>query len=267
MSARRLRGELAAPDVATTLDERSIVVVPIGAVEQHGPHLPLSTDTIVVEAYAEALAREIGERLGLWFLPTLAVSKSNEHAWATGTVWLGPETVLAIVRDLGRSLRTLRARKVVFLNGHGGNTSLLDVACRELRLHEGLETFLVHPFLPADHGGAGDPGERQMGIHGGVSETSLLLHLRPDLVRLERAEPALPVVLDGFRHVRFGGAVGFGWLANDFHPSGVIGDPTLASAERGAAEFADGLRFLIEAFEEIARFSFVIPSERPDARH
>ncbi|MFM7535530.1 MAG: creatininase family protein [Acidimicrobiales bacterium] len=267
MSARRLLGDLAAPDVAAALHERSIVVVPIGAVEQHGPHLPLATDTIVVEAYAEALAGQVGERLDLWFLPPLAISKSNEHAWAPGTVWLGPETVLAILRDIGRSLRMLPTRKVVFLNGHGGNTSLLDVACRELRLHDGLQTFLVHPFLPADHGGAGDPAEHGMGIHGGVSETSLLLHLRPELVHLDRAAPALPVVLDGFRHLRFGGPVGFGWLSDDLHPSGVIGDPTLASAERGAAEFAAGLQFLVEAFEEIARFSFVIPSEQPDARH
>ncbi len=166
------------------LSESSIVILPLGAVEHHGPHLPMSTDLVMVDEIAGAVVDEYGDELDLWLLPALPFTKSNEHAWAAGTVWLSPETLLAVLRDIGRSLATLPARRLVFLNGHGGNTSLLDVACRELRIEHDLLTFLLHPSLPADHGGdhgADDP-DAGFGIHGGASETSMLLYLRPDLV-------------------------------------------------------------------------------------
>ena len=135
-----------------------MLILPIGAMEQHGPHLPLATDLLVIDAFADAVVAEAGGALDLWRLPSLAFSKSNEHAWAAGTVWLSPETLLAVIRDIGRSLSTLAARKLVLLNGHGGNTGLLNVVCRELRLAFGFQTFLLHASLPADHGGDEHPG-------------------------------------------------------------------------------------------------------------
>lgn len=245
------------------MTESSVIIQPIGAVEQHGPHLPLSTDLHVVDEFARAVVDEFGEALDLWLLPPLPYSKSNEHAWAAGTVWLSPETVLAVMRDIGRSLASLPARRIVLLNGHGGNTSLLDVVCRELRLSHGFLTFLLHPSLPADHGGAGHPAEGGMGIHGGVGETSVMMHLRPDLVHMEHAVTNLPTWLERNTHVRFGGSVGFGWLSDDFGPSGVIGDATLATAELGKVMFEDGVAFLGEALAEIAAFSF--PDRNDDA--
>jgi creatinine amidohydrolase len=259
-ASHRNLGHLAAPDIADALSANSILVLPIGAIEQHGPHLPLATDLLVVDAHADDLIARVGDEFDLWRLPTLAVSKSNEHAWSPGTLWLSPETMLATLRDLGRSIATLGTVSVMLLNGHGGNTALLDVACRELRLEYGLRTFLVHPFLPADHGGEGDAGERGLGIHGGVSETSVMLHLHPELVHVDRMVPAVPSFLEEFRHVRFGGTVGFGWTSDDFDSGGVIGDPTLASAERGAREFDRAASYLAEVTGEIARFRF--PKER-----
>lgn len=254
--AGRSLAHLTAEESAQRIGPGSIILLPIGAVEQHGPHLPLSTDLVLVDAFADELVRRHGDSLDLWRLPTLPFSKSNEHAWAPGTLWLGPETLLAVLRDLGRSLQTLASRKLVFLNGHGGNTSLLDVACRELRLAHGLETFLVHPVLPADHGGAGDPAERGLGIHGGVDETSLMLHLRPDLVDMSLAIAELPVFLDGFEHLRFGGSASFGWSSDDLSGCGVIGDPTLASAVHGQRAFEAGIGYLAEVLDEIRRFRF-----------
>lgn len=256
LPSTRLLGHVAATDVADVIGPESILMLPIGAIEQHGPHLPLATDLLVVDAHADDLISRVGDEYDLWRLPTLAVSKSNEHAWSPGTLWLSPETLLATLRDLGRSIATLGNVSVMLLNGHGGNTALLDVACRELRLSHGLRTFLVHPFLPADHGGAGDPGERGLGIHGGVSETSVMLHLHPELVHVDRMVPAVPSFLDSFRHVRFGGSVSFGWTSDDFDSNGVIGDPTLASAERGAREFDHACRYLADVVGEIARFRF-----------
>ena len=236
------------------LSARSILVLPVGAVEQHGPHLPLNTDLVIASECALAVAERVGEELDLWLLEPLAYTKSNEHAGTPGTVWLGPETLLRVLDDIGRSVATTPARKLAFLNGHGGNSSLLNVACRELRLHHGLETFLLHPAVPPDQGGASTADELGMGIHAGLDETSMMLHLRPELVHLERARRAVPAHLAENRHVRFGGSVTFGWLAADFDDSGVIGDPTGATAERGEAHVAAAVEHLCQALGEISVF-------------
>ena len=186
MAVRRF-AELRFPEVAERVGPSSVLVQPVGAVEQHGPHLPLVTDLLIASEAAGAVVDERGDELDLWLLEPLAYSKSNEHAWAPGSIWLGPTTLLAVLDDLGRALATTGARKLLFLNGHGGNSALLNVACRELRLHHGLETFLTHPSTPPDQGGASRAEELGMGIHGGLTETSTVLHLRPDLVRMDLA--------------------------------------------------------------------------------
>jgi creatinine amidohydrolase len=251
---RRL-AELRAPEIAERLGPDSVIVQPIAAVEQHGPHLPLATDLLIAEAVVDAVVAERGDELDLWVLPPLAYGKSNEHAWCPGTVWLGPATLLAVLDDLGRSVARLPTRRLAFVNGHGGNSALLQVALRELRLAHGLATFLLHPNVPPDQGGPSTEEELGMGIHGGLGETSLVLHLRPDLVDMASAARHVPEHLAGNRHVRFGGPVAFGWTSDDFGPSGVIGDPTGATAERGAQQFAAIVAALGDALAEVARFS------------
>jgi creatinine amidohydrolase len=254
-STRRL-AELRAPEVALRLSERSIIVQPLGAIEQHGPHLPFDTDLVVATEVAEATVAEVGEALDCWLLPPLAYTKSNEHAWSAGTVWLSATTLLAVLDDIGRSVATLPARKLVFFNGHGGNSALLGVANRELRLRYGLLTFLAHPGMPVDQGGAGSANadELGMGIHGGTDETSLMLHLRPQRVDMSVATRNVPEWMARNSHVRFGGRVGFGWLSNDFGPEGHIGDPTAATAERGKELFEGSVRAFGEAMAEVAAF-------------
>lgn len=253
MRTRHL-ASLRSPEIAAAVGPDAIVILPVGAVEQHGPHLPHDTDLVIASEVAEAVVARAGDELDLWLLPPLAYSKSNEHAWAPGSVWLGPETLLAVCDDIGRSVATLAARRLVLLNGHGGNSALLNVACRELRLHHGLLTFLVHPSVPPDQGGASAPGESGMGIHGGHDETSLMLHLRPASVELTAAGRNVPEALAANRHVRFGGTVTFGWSSDDFGPDGHIGDPTGATAEHGAALFDAAVTGIVEALGEIARF-------------
>src|ERR1700730_15451000 len=135
-AARRF-ADLRAPEVAARLSPSSVLVQPIAAIEQHGPHLPLATDLLVAEAPVDAGVPERGDELDLWVLPPLAYGKSNEHAWAPGTIWLSATTLLAVLDDLGRSLATLPVKRLAFVNGHGGNTQLLAVANRELRRHHG----------------------------------------------------------------------------------------------------------------------------------
>ncbi len=250
---RRL-SDLRASDLHDHISAESVFVLPVGAVEQHGPHLPFNTDLLIATACADAVVDRVGDELDLWLLEPLAFTKSNEHAGTPGTFWLGPDTLLRVLDDIGRSMAATPARKLAFLNGHGGNSSLLNVACRELRLHHRLETFLLHPNVPPDQGGPSNAEELGMGVHGGLGETSLMLHLRPDLVRMERAVRNIPEHLAENKHVRFGGSVTFGWLAHDFGPTGMIGDPTLATAERGERSFQAAVDRLCEAFVEVKDF-------------
>ncbi len=253
----QLLGELRGPQVAERLSDRSILLQPLGAIEQHGPHLPLNTDAVVAEAVGRAAAsRAVAEGLDVWLLPTLSYTKSNEHAWAPGTIWLSAQTMLAVLGDIGRCVATTPAKRFVMLNGHGGNSALAQVANRELRLDHGLSTFLAHPFVPADQGGASPPSELGMGIHGGTEETAVMLHLRPDLVDMSVATRNVPERLAANRHVRFGGRVAFGWLSDDFGPDGHIGDPTVATAELGAQLFEASVQATVEALHEIATFDF-----------
>lgn len=252
----RMYEDLSGPAVGRAIGPESVLVLPVGAVEQHGPHLPMSVDHVIAHETATAAVGAVAGSLDVWQLPTLSVSKSNEHAWSPGTLWLSPETMMAVLMDLGRSLATTGARRVVLLNGHGGNTTLLNTALRELRLRFGFMSFLVHPSLPPAYGGTSTEDELGMGIHGGLNETSVFMHLRPELVDLSLAERRVPERLAENRHVRFGGSVSFGWLSNDFHPDGYIGDPTGASAERGAALFAAAVDTIAEQLTEIAAFDF-----------
>ncbi|MGI9052305.1 MAG: creatininase family protein [Ilumatobacteraceae bacterium] len=256
MSSSRRLADLRAPEVAQRLGERSILLQPLGAIEQHGPHLPLSTDLLIAERVATAAVERVGDEHDVWLLPSLAYTKSNEHAWAPGTIWLSATTMLSVLDDLGRCVAMTPARRLVFLNGHGGNSALVNVANRELRLDHGLMTFLTHPGVPPDQGGSSPTGELGMGVHAGTDETALMLHLVPDLVDLAAAQRDVPEHLAGNQYVRFGGPVSFGWLSNDFADTGVIGDPTAATAERGAELFAAAVDACCAALGEIAAFEY-----------
>jgi creatinine amidohydrolase len=252
----RSLAHLRAPAVLERLGERSLLVQPLGAIEQHGPHLPLNTDLLIAEAVATEAVELVGEEVDAWLLPSLAYTKSNEHAWAPGTIWLSAETLLSVLDDIGRCVAMTPARRLVFLNGHGGNSALIAVANRELRLRHGLMTFLTHPGVPPDQGGPSPGDELGMGVHGGTDETSLMLHLAPELVDVAAAERRVPEHLAGNRYVRFGGPVSFGWLSDDFADDGVIGDPTAADPERGRQLFDAAVTAFGAALHEIRDFEY-----------
>jgi creatinine amidohydrolase len=250
--------ELTGPQWASRLTADSVAVLPVGSIEQHGPHLPVCTDLTVAEATAAAATAEVegDEAADVWLLPALAYTKSDEHAWSAGTLWLSADTLMRVLTDLGSSLAASPVRRLAFLNGHGGNSALLQVSCRELRRRFGLMTFLMHPGMPVDQGGtSSDAGEHGMGIHGGRNETSVMLHLRPDLVRMDLAVRSVPEHLARFDHVGFGKQVSFGWLSDDFGTNGTIGDPTGATAELGKQAFEGSVRRSAAALREIARFT------------
>lgn len=249
--------ELSGPRTLEVLGPDSILLQPIGAVEHHGPHLPLITDTLMADAATDALTTAAaGAGIDVWQLPTLSLGKSDEHHWASGTLWLNATTLWEVLVDVGRSIATTPARKVVFVNGHGGNVALLQVANRELRRRFGLMTFAMPALRVRAAAGVGpEPDELGLGIHGGWSETSLIMHLRPDLVRADLFERNVPAEIAALEHLGFNNKpVSFGWLSNDFGPSGVIGDPTGASAEAGKVMFEESIVLGLAALHEIDRF-------------
>ncbi|MHB8191576.1 MAG: creatininase family protein [Ferrimicrobium sp.] len=250
-----LWSDYASPDLADVAG-LGLVVQPIGAIEQHGPHLPLATDALVAQEVASH-ALGMTTAFSALVLPTLSYGLSSEHLHAPGTISLSPATVLAVLDDLGASLNRAGVTKLVLLNGHGGNSALLRVACRELRVRHGLMTFLVHPHMPVDQGGASrnDP-EGGFAIHGGAAETSVMLHLRPDLVHVNRLERSIPDWLSQYSRIGFGGPVTFGWTAADLSATGVIGDPTLATREDGKRMFEAAVEGVVASLEEIQRFQF-----------
>jgi creatinine amidohydrolase len=243
------------PELAA-LDPDTVIVLPLGSIEQHGPHLPVSTDLTVAAAVAGAavpLAREQGTDTLL--LPALSYTKSDEHAWAPGTIWVSWDTLMRTLVDIGRSIARTPARRLLLLNAHGGNSALGQVACRELRREFGLQTFLAHPALPASMGGAAaDNPERGLGVHGGHSETSIMLHLRPDLVKMEHARRWVPDHLADYQHIGFGKPVSFGWLSDDFNADGVLGDASTATAEYGKQVFERAVATIASVLGEAQRF-------------
>lgn len=255
---RRL-AELSGPAATAALTADSVIVLPTGAIEHHGPHLPLNTDALLAEALATAaVERAAASGLDLWILPTLTYTKSDEHHWAPGTMWLSWETLMATLVDIGRSVAATPARKLVFMNGHGGNTALLQVANRELRRRFGLTTFSM-PAGIQRAGTATEADEHGLGIHAGHGETSLVLHVRPDLVDMSLAERNVPAHIAEYEYIGFNNTpVSFGWLSDDFGPSGVIGDPTRATAVDGAALFEESVNRSVDALGEITRFRHLV---------
>lgn len=249
-------GSLSGPACGARAAGEPLFIQPIGAVEHHGPHLPLATDSLMADSVAKAVAAEHPD-LNVIILPTLTYGSSNEHIWAPGTISLNPTTLLSVLDDVGASVKRAGGTKFSFLNAHGGNTNLLRVAIRELRVKHNLTTFLAHCDLPPDNGGpAGDPREEGLGIHGGLSETSMMLHLFPELVDMEKAFRDIPSWINEYREIGFETGSEFGWLCNDITTSGVVGDPTLASAEDGAARFKVSVANAAAAFAEMLQFSY-----------
>src|SRR5262249_48229555 len=147
VSRSRQLGDLTFPEVSQRLRETSILCLPIGAIEQHGTHLPLNTDVIVAEELTRRIVARFGEELDLWQLPTISIGLSREHDWAPGTLSLSITGFVTLMRDIARHIvRALPARNLAIVNGHGGNRGVLDSLMHELAGDFGLNPCAIHPF-------------------------------------------------------------------------------------------------------------------------
>ncbi len=222
---------LRAPEFAGLDPMAAIAVLPLAAVEQHGPHLPVGTDTLIGEGMLAEVARLCPADLDLLLLPMQRVGKSNEHLWAKGTLTLTAETALAAWVEIGLSVARAGVRKIVIVNSHGGNADLMSILARELRVRAGMLAVRCQWMSFGLPEGMYSDRERAFGIHGGDVETSLMCHFHPGLVDMGAAQD--------FRSSAEGaaipptGPIGYGWIASDLNPAGVVGDAHLATADKG----------------------------------
>ena len=229
----RLLGELTSPEISRYLRHSSILCLPVGAIEQHGPHLPLNTDAVIAEEMTRRIVARWGDELDLWQLPPVCVTLSREHDWAPGTLSLRLPSFIALIEDIAHEIvRSLPARNLVIVNAHGGNRGILENLIRELHGDCAINVCVMHPLdLTRGKGKSKLPD-----VHGGKAETSLMLALAPHLVRplaITRVEQkADPRTIEALVFDR--GAT-WPWRSNDprLAEGGVIGEAHAASRELG----------------------------------
>ena len=246
-----------APEYNTIDPNKTIAILPIAAVEQHGPHLPVGVDSILNRGCIDLLIERAPADLDIRILPVQQVGKSNEHLWAKGTVTHTAHTLIDAWFELGQSVSRAGVKKLVFINSHGGNEEIMGIVARELRVREQMLVVKTGwtRFQPPD--GMLTDVEKRHGIHAGDLETSLMLHFRPDLVRMEKAQDFRSIAArdeQRFKFLRPTGTHAYSWIASDLNPNGAVGNATNASAERGRI-FADTeVTGMLELLREVEAF-------------
>jgi creatinine amidohydrolase len=229
----RLIGELTFRQIPDLLRKTSILCLPVGSIEQHGPHLPLNTDVVLAEAFTKSMLARWAESLDLWQLPTISISLAREHEWAPGTLSLSLPGITALLHDMGRGIaRGLPARNLVVVNGHGGNKGVLEAVAQDLRADFGLHVCILSPVGLA----GSDANDKIPDIHAGKTETSMMLAVAPELGRPDlMAQLKQPPAADAVAKTVLQGGVSVPWTSDDerIADMGVIGDPRGASAELG----------------------------------
>lgn len=223
------------------LAAQTVAILPVGAVEQHGPHLPLKVDTALVEGVVDAALPLMAADVPVLVLPTQAIGLSLEHQDYAGTLSLSPATLLAVWTELGVCVARAGVKKLLILNAHGGNVSSMDIVARQLRMQCGLLVYHSSWFnlpQPAGVNEAFSAHEHRFGVHGGETETSMMLHLAPELVRMEHARnfaSSSEVRARQFLILGNGKSAKLGWAMQDYNPQGAAGNAAAADAQRGQA--------------------------------
>jgi creatinine amidohydrolase len=253
--------DLKSPDFARIDLARVIAVLPVAAIEQHGPHLPLNVDTTLADGVVAATLPHLSPGLPVLFLPTQSVGLSPEHARFGGTLTLKADTVIRLWTEIAESVAQSGVKKIVLLNSHGGQVGLLDVVARDLRARLDMLVYSVNWFnlpLTNDKGESVadtfSADEHRFGIHAGEMETSMMLALRPDQVDMSLARNFHSTSQDRARQFSIlgnGKSAKLGWQMQDYNPQGAVGNAAAATADKGRALLSAAGRNFAQLLAEI----------------
>jgi creatinine amidohydrolase len=249
--------DLTTEEFAGLDQSRMIALLPVCAVEQHGPHLPVRVDAAINAGILARALQLIPEDLPLLVLPAQNVGKSDEHLAFPGTLSIGYETLGRLWFDLAASVQRAGCRKIIFFNSHGGQPQLIDIVCRELRVRLSMLAVNCAWYDVTAMADLFDAEELRHGIHGGAVETSIMLHLHPELVDLRRARNFVSrsVAVEAANAVlRIEGATGIGWQTQDLNAAGACGDATHASAALGQQLVERAAHALAALVADVARY-------------
>lgn len=246
-------------ELSDRLTADSVGLLPLGAIEQHGPHLPLATDQMIAEGLAHEAIEQCASEHSAWLLPAVPVGQGLEHAAYAGTLSLSAATFEAVLYELGASVARAGLRRLVFFSGHGGNNAAMDNAALRLRHdHNMLVVKACYFDFPMPATPTLPAREWHEGLHGGALETALMLYFNPEAVELQAADHWPSMV---YRELSDNAHLGaeqstarFAWLAGDLNPAGVVGDARLASAAMGEAFARHYAGILADVIAEAARF-------------
>lgn len=238
-----------APEFDGIDPDRAIAVLPTAAIEQHGPHLPVGTDTLIMEGMLAQFRTDCPDDIDPWILPVQTVGKSNEHLWAKGTVTLSATAALAAWTEVGLSVARAGFRKIVIVNSHGGNLDLISILSRELRVQAGMLAVKCQWGSFGHPEGLYSSHEIKYGIHGGDVETSLMLAFRSETVDMSQAAnfvssaetDAVPPI----------GPISRGWIASDLNPDGTVGNASNATTEKGQRTAEHQVAGFIQLLREV----------------
>ena len=270
----RFWADLCTRDFAQLDPTRTIAVLPVAATEQHGPHLPLSVDSVLADGIVAASLPHLAPELSVLFLPTQAVGLSPEHARFPGTLTLKTETVLRLWTDIGESVAAAGVRKLLLFNSHGGQVSVLDLVARDLRARLNLLVYSCSWFnLPLNDAQGQDLNalfsaeEHRFGIHGGEIETSMMLALAPQRVQMDKARHFASTAqarAQQFPILGNGRSAKLGWQTQDYHPAGAVGNAAAATAAKGEALVQAAGRALAQLLAELDRLPLSTLVDQPD---
>ncbi len=270
----RFWADLCTRDFARLDPARTIAVLPVAATEQHGPHLPLSVDTVLADGIVAASLPHLPADLSVLFLPTQAVGLSPEHARFPGTLTLKAETVLRLWTDIGESVAAAGVRKLLLFNSHGGQVSVLDLVARDLRARLNLLVYSCSWFTLPLHDAQGQDlhalfsaEEHRFGIHGGDIETSMMLALAPARVQMAQAKNFVSTAqarAQQFPILGNGRSAKLGWQTQDYHSAGAVGNAAAATAAKGEALVQAAGRALAQLLAELDALPLSTLVDQPD---